>query len=379
MSEPADAEFAFEVQAGSDGSARILLRGNLDAERVSALWPSLVRSLAPGVKTIEVDAAGIRSCDSAGLAMLSLIETGALIRGVAGIVTGIDQEMAGRLRGFATEEPNGLSPGLPAHHGSLPVEVGTAVRRLAADLRDQIGFTGELTASAARSAFTPKLMRWSAVLRVMEQAGANAVPIVSLVSMLVGLVIAFESARPLAEFGARLYVGNMIGLVMVRELGPLLTGVLLAGRTGSAFAAEIGTMKINEELNALSTLGLDPVRFLVIQRVFAGMFLMPFLCAYAALMGVLGGAVVMATLGYSLPLIFRQLTASVTVGDAVFGSAKGVVFGIIVAAVGCLRGLQTRQGPSAVGASTTSAVVTSIVLIIISDAVFATVYYSLLP
>jgi phospholipid/cholesterol/gamma-HCH transport system permease protein len=174
-------------------------------------------------------------------------------------------------------------------------------------------------------------------------------------------------------------VGNMIGLVMVRELGPLLTGVLFAGRTGSAFAAEIGTMKINEELNALQTLGLDPVRFLAIQRVFAGMLLMPLLCAFATLMGVLGGAAVMAALGYSLPLIFRQLTASVRVGDAVFGTAKGVVFGIIVAAVGCLRGLQTRQGPSAVGASTTSAVVSSIVLIIISDAAFAVVYYSLLP
>jgi phospholipid/cholesterol/gamma-HCH transport system permease protein len=379
MGESPDTAFAFEVQFGAGGSARIMLRGKLDANRVGTLWPSLVRTLASGVKSIEIDAAEIRSCDSAGLAMLSQVETGGLTRGVLGTVTGLNQEITARLRGFATEERDGPPPGQSAGRQSLLVEVGITVRALAADLRAQVGFVGELVASAARSLFFPKMMRWPEVLRVVEQAGANAVPIVSLVSLLVGLVIAFESARPLAQFGARLYVGNMIGLVMVRELGPLLTGVLLAGRTGSAFAAEIGTMKINEELNALETLGLDPVRFLVIQRVFAGMLLMPLLCAYATLMGVLGGAVVMAVLGYSPPLILRQLTASVRVGDAVFGAAKGVVFGAIVAAVGCQRGLRTRQGPSAVGASTTSAVVTSIVLIIISDAAFATVYYSLLP
>jgi phospholipid/cholesterol/gamma-HCH transport system permease protein len=378
MDEPDDATFGYEVQAAGKERARIALRGDLEANRVSALWPSLMRTLASGVETLEVDAAKIRSCDSAGLALLILVETGALSRGVAGTIIGAEPGIAARVHSFAADDHSGNRIERPPRT-TLPTEMGAGIRDLAIDLKAQVSFAGALAASAVSCAFKPKLMRSSAVLQFVEQAGANAVPIVSLVSVLVGLVIAFESARPLAEFGARLYVGNMIGLVMIRELGPLLTGVLLAGRTGSAFAAEIGTMKINEELNALETMGLDPIRFLVIQRVVAGMLLMPFLSAYAALMGVLGGAAVMAALGYSLPLIFHQLTASVTVGDAVFGLAKAVVFGTIVAAMGCLRGLQTRQGPSAVGASTTSAVVTSIVLIIISDAVFATVYYSFLP
>ena len=142
-------------------------------------------------------------------------------------------------------------------------------------------------------------MRWPEVRRVFELAGANAVPIVSLISVLVGLIIAFESAQPLAQFGAQIYVANMIGLVMVRELGPLLAAILLAGRSGSAFAAEIGTMKVNEELNALETLGLDPIRFLVVQRITAGILLTPLLTFYATFMGVLGGVLVTLMPGIS--------------------------------------------------------------------------------
>jgi len=220
-------------------------------------------------------------------------------------------------------------------------------------------------------------MRWPEVRRVLELAGANAVPIVSLVSILVGLIIAFESAQPLAQFGAQIYVANMIGLVMVRELGPLLAAILLAGRSGSAFAAEIGTMKVNEELNALETLGLDPIRFLVVQRITAGVLLTPLLTFYATFMGVLGGVLVTLGLGYPLSLVFHQLSSSVQLSDVVFGATKGVVFGAIVSAVGCLRGLQTQQGPSAVGISTTRAVVTSILLIIIADAVFSVLFFVL--
>ncbi len=212
---------------------------------------------------------------------------------------------------------------------------------------------------------------------MFEQAGANAVPIVSLISVLVGLIIAFESAQPLAEFGAQIYVANMIGLVMVRELGPLMTAILLAGRSGSAFAAELGTMKVNEELNALETLGLDPIRFLVVQRVTAGVFLAPVLTAYSMFTGVLGGVLVMLGLGFPLALIRHQLSTSLHLSDLALGIAKGVVFGVIVSAVGCLRGLQTRQGPSAVGISTTRAVVTSILLIIVADALFSVLFYSL--
>jgi phospholipid/cholesterol/gamma-HCH transport system permease protein len=212
---------------------------------------------------------------------------------------------------------------------------------------------------------------------VFELAGANAVPIVSLVSGLVGMIIAFEAVQPLAQFGAQIFVVNMIGLVMVRELGPLLAAVLLAGRSGSAFAAEIGTMKVNEELDALQTLGLDPIRFLVVQRITASILLTPLLTVYATFLGVLGGVSVALVLGFHLSLIFHQLTSALRLSDVALGVAKGVVFGAIVSAVGCLRGLQTQQGPSAVGVSTTRAVVSSIVLIVIADAVFSVLFFVL--
>ena len=169
----------------------------------------------------------------------------------------------------------------------------------------------------------------------------------------------------------------MIGLMMVRELSPLMTAIMLAGRSGSAFAAELGTMKVNEELNALTTMGLDPIRFLVIQRIMAGLLLTPLLTLYSMLAGILGGVLVMLSLGFPLSLIYVQLVSSLTVNDVLLGVIKGAVFGVLVASVGCLRGLQTRQGPSAVGQSTTRAVVSSILLIILADAVFSVVTFVL--
>jgi phospholipid/cholesterol/gamma-HCH transport system permease protein len=261
---------------------------------------------------------------------------------------------------------------------SLPGEVGDAVAQVGIDLRAQVGFVGEVIRNLPPTLADRRQMRWLEVRRIFELAGANAVPIISLISFLVGMIIAFETSQPLAQFGAQIYVANMIGLVMVRELGPLLAAVLLAGRSGSAFAAEIGTMKVNEELDALQTLGLDPIRFLVIQRIVAGVLLSPLLAFYATFMGILGGVLVTVGLGFPLSLVLHQLASSVRVSDVILDASKGLVFGIIVSAVGCLRGLQTKEGPSAVGVSTTRAVVTSILLIVIADAVFSVLYYFLM-
>jgi phospholipid/cholesterol/gamma-HCH transport system permease protein len=255
--------------------------------------------------------------------------------------------------------------------------MGGGVRQAAADLREQIEFLGSITRNLLPVLSNRRLTRWPEVRRIFELAGANAVPIVSLVSILVGLIIAFESAQTLAKFGAQIYVVNMIGIIMVRELGPLLAAVLLAGRSGSAFAAEIGTMKVNEELDALQTFGLDPIRFLVVQRIIAAVLLTPLLAIFATFLGVMGGALVAFGLGFPWSLIFHQLTSSLKLSDIGFGLSKGVVFGVIVSAVGCLRGLQTQEGPSAVGISTTRAVVTSIVLIVMADAVFSVLFYAL--
>lgn len=371
-------ELETDLQFGSAGSALIILRGRLNARTATACWNDLERRLRGAkVQKLEVDADGLEFCDGGGLALLRYLSMGLMtpeaVVSVHGLSTGLEQ----LFRGFTLEDYKALRPPASVKCHPLPEEVGGGVRQAARDLREQVEFFGSVARILLPTLADPKRMRWTEVGRVFEAGGANAVPIVSLVSILVGLIIAFESTQTLANFGAQIYVVNMIGIIMVRELGPLLAAVLLAGRSGSAFAAEIGTMKVNEELDALHTLGLDPIRFLVIQRITAAILLTPLLAIYATFLGVTGGVLVAFSLGFKWSLIFHQLTVSLSLSDIAFGMAKGVAFGAIVSAVGCLRGLQTQEGPSAVGVSTTRAVVTSIVLIVLADAVFSVLFYFL--
>jgi phospholipid/cholesterol/gamma-HCH transport system permease protein len=367
-----------DVQVGTEGRARVILRGRLDAQTVPDCWNQLERDLRGAkISTLEVDASGLELCGGAGLALLRYVNMGRMTPRASVSVTGLDSELDKLFRGFTAEDYDAFRPVVRIKCQSLPAETGTAVRHVAADLREVVAFIGEIVAKLPTTIWNRKRMRWPEVRRVFELAGANAVPITSLISMLVGLIIAFEAAEQLAKFGAQIYVANLIGLIMVRELGPLLAAIMLAGRSGSAFAAELGTMKVNEELNALETFGLDPVRFLVVQRITAGILLTPLLTFYAGFMGVLGGILVTLGLGFPLALIVNQITSTVGLGDVALATVKGVVFGAIVSGVGCLRGLQTQQGPSAVGVSTTRAVVTSILLIIIADAIFSILYYVL--
>jgi phospholipid/cholesterol/gamma-HCH transport system permease protein len=378
MPAPAQDELKTDVQVGTDGRTRVILRGRLDAQTVPACWSKLerdLRALKPG--TLEVDASGLQFWDGAGLALLRYLNMGKMTTQTTVSVVGMEPDLEKLFRGFTAEDYEAFRPPSRMKCHSLPDEVGTWVRHVTSDLREQVEFCGGVIANLPAALLDRKRMRWPEVRRVFELAGANAVPIISLISVLVGLIIAFEAIQPLAQFGAQIYVVNMIGLLMVRELGPLLAAIILAGRSGSAFAAEIGTMKVNEELNALETLGLDPIRFLVVQRITAGILLTPLLTFYATFMGVLGGVLVTLGLGFPLTLISHQLAASVHLSDVFFGAAKGIVFGAIVSGVGCLRGLQTQQGPSSVGISTTRAVVTSILLIVIADAVFSILFFFL--
>jgi phospholipid/cholesterol/gamma-HCH transport system permease protein len=367
-----------DLQFGPPGSARLTLRGRLNAQTTVNCWDHLEQELrSVKLATLDVDASGLRVCDGAGLALLRYLNMGRMTPGASVSVSGLEAGLEQIFRAFTQEDYEAFRPPTRVKCHPLPEEVGCAVRQAASDLREQVEFLGSVAGNLLPTLLKRKRMRWREVRRIFESAGANAVPIVSLVSILVGMIIAFEAAQPLAQFGAQIFVVNMIGLVMVRELGPLLAAVLLAGRSGSAFAAEIGTMKVNEELDALQTLGLDPIRFLVIQRITAAILLTPLLTFYASFLGVVGGVLVALGLGFPLSLIFHQLTSAVRLSDIALGTAKGVVFGAIVSAVGCLRGLQTQQGPSAVGISTTRAVVTSIVLIVIADAIFSILFFVL--
>jgi phospholipid/cholesterol/gamma-HCH transport system permease protein len=378
MPPAAQTECETDVKISADGVAFVVIKGRLSARTVTDCWNNLERELRRAqVKTLNVDVSAVDFCGGAGFALLRYLNMGKMTPGASVTVVGLEAGFQRIFEGFTSEDYDAFDPRGQKKCDSLVEEAGHATRQLMGDLRDQVNFLGGVAANLPPSLVNPKRMRWPEVRHVFELAGANAVPIVSLVSLLLGFIIAFESAQRLAEFGAQIYVANTITVVMVREMGPLMTAILLAGRSASAFAAEIGTMKVNEELNALETLGLSPVRFLVVPRIVAGILVAPLLTCYSILMGVVGGGLVMLGLGFSLMLILHQMASSVHLHDLAVGIAKGVVFGVIVSGVGCWRGLQTEQGPSAVGLSTTRAVVTSLLLIIVADACFSTISYFL--
>jgi phospholipid/cholesterol/gamma-HCH transport system permease protein len=218
-------------------------------------------------------------------------------------------------------------------------------------------------------------VRLEDVLFYMKRAGVDGLPIVGLISFLLGLIIAFMSSLQLKQFGANIYVASLVGVAMVSELGPIMTAIIVAGRSGSAFAAEIGTMKVNEEVDALVTMGFDPTQFLAVPKVLAAMVTVPILTLYSDFFGIAGGLVV-GVLGLDLTVYtYIQETMSViTVTSIVKSLLKSVVFAVLIAGIGCQRGFQVRGGAQAVGAATTSAVVAGIFLIVVTDSAFAILF-----
>ena len=244
-------------------------------------------------------------------------------------------------------------------------------------LAASIAFIGEAAEAVARLPSRRRMLRMPDLLRYIDQAGVRSLPLVLMLGYLIGLILAFQSAVPMRRFGADIYVSNLVAISLVRELGPLLAAVILAGRTGSAFAAEIGTMKVNEEVDALMTMGLDPMTMLVLPRIFAAMLVMPVMTLVLDLAGMLGMTTVMLGFGFPLVTIARQVQNWVGAGDVYGGLFKAVCFGLAVAAIGCRAGLGTGVGPRAVGLSTTGAVVGGIVATILLDGVFAVIFYRL--
>ena len=366
----------WEFSVRSDGTAKLSFRGELDAESTPGSWTTLQAQLVGTPLTnLDVDVSQLVS-DSAGLALLYYLSTGGMTPGARVSLSGLNPELQHLLRSFSKEDFKTLQEHEPSC-SYIAYDVGAATSSWLRDLRQQIEFIGEIGQGIMLNLFRPRRMHWKEVFRVFEAAGVNALPVVALLTFLVGMVIAFESAQPLAQFGAQVFVANLLGLIMSRELGPVMTAIMLAGRSGSAFAAELGTMKVNEELNALETMGLSPVQFLVIQRVVAGILLAPVLTMFAMYAGLLGGIPVLLGLGFPLRMVLQQVQSGLHFGDLAEGLSKSIVFGGIVASISCLRGLQTGEGPRAVGESTTRSVVSSILLIILADAVFAAVTYTL--
>ena len=243
---------------------------------------------------------------------------------------------------------------------------------------ETVSFIGEACIAFARFLRGKARYRRVDLTLTIQEVGAQALPIVSLISVLVGMILAFVGAVQLRQFGAEIYVANLVGLGMAREMGAMMTAIIMAGRTGAAFAAQLGTMQVNEEIDALKTLGISPMEFLVLPRMLALVLMMPLLAIYANLLGILGGALIGVTMLDITPVeYYNQTRNAIQLGDFGVGVIKAAVFGVLVAIAGCMRGIQSGRSASAVGAAATSAVVTAIVYIIVSDALLTVLYDAL--
>jgi phospholipid/cholesterol/gamma-HCH transport system permease protein len=363
------------ITDSDDGRRRLALSGRLDADSVPSVWDATRKAVADaGGRGVTIDAAAVDYCDGAGLALFvdllrhprePAVEIANLKPAIASLLAGVDPH---RLEHDMDPEP----PRRP-----VVEEIGLAAATVWRDLKTQVSFIGEISAALFYAVAHPASVRWRDVWRVCERAGVDALPIVALISFLLGMILAFQSAVPMKRFGAEVFVADLIGLAMLRELGPLMTAILLAGRSGASFAAEIGTMRVNQEVDALTTMGLDPVRFLVTPRIIAALITVPMLSLFANLVGLLGGAVTMQSFSIPFSSFFKEVDTAVALQDFLAGFVKTFVFAILIAGIGCLRGLQTKAGASAVGDSATRAVVSGIILLVIVDGLFALAYYVL--
>jgi phospholipid/cholesterol/gamma-HCH transport system permease protein len=352
------------------------VRGRIDIDNAQRLLDEMATQLNGTTRDLVLDLSAVDYFDSGGGAVLielrqRLARSGAALR-VAGSTPAID----GFLQLVDQEALQRGAAAPPPRIESLTARIGGETLKVLSDFRELVVFTGELIVGLRDAVRHPGRMRWRETWLYMERTGLDAVPIVALISFLMGLITAFQAAVQLTQFGADIYVANLVGLSIVRELGPLMTAIIAAGRSGAAFAAEIGTMKVSEEVDALTTMGLDRTRFLITPKVVSLLVMLPCLTLCADLVGILGGLTV-STLGLGLPaqVYVRQTRLAISIGDVGTGLIKSVAFAILIAGVGCLRGFQARAGAESVGRVTTSAIVAGIFLIIVADAIFTVLFH----
>ncbi|MEO6053661.1 MAG: MlaE family lipid ABC transporter permease subunit [Chthoniobacterales bacterium] len=353
------------------------LHGDLSAKTVGDAWEKAFSALEKSdKKKVLVDAKGVDYCDGSGVAFLFALRMACVKNDKEYAVEGLKEQFQTLFDQFPKDGK--LDEDTSKRHSLNFVErIGEGTYMVLKDWRAQIVFIGEMLYATRFVIRHPRKFRWNDTLVIAEKAGINALPIVAMIGFLMGLIMAFQAVAPLKQFGVEIFVVNLVSLAMLRELGPIMTAIMLAGRSGSAFAAEIGTMKVNEEINALVTMGIEPVPFLALPRMLAATCMMPVLTMYANLVGIAGGMLVMLSLGHPWAELYTQLTRSVGLHDVFAGLIKTFVFGTIVASIGVLRGLQTASGATAVGESATRAVVSGIFLIVFTDALFSIVFYVL--
>ena len=366
------------MQTG-DASLEVKLAG---AWRLRGGLPSaslLQRELesAPQVKNVAFDTKELKSWDSSVLAFL--VDVSALCR-----QRGIQMDTAGlpsglhRLLNLAEAVPEKKGARKESLATPFLQRVGNTAIGAGSSLAEMLAFLGDMTLTFFRLLRMNVRFRAIDLFLFIQQAGVEALPIVSLISFLVGVILAFVGAVQLKQFGAQIYVADLVGIAMVREMGAMMTGIIMAGRTGAAFAAQLGTMKVTQEIDAFTTMGFSPLEFLVLPRVLALVLMMPLLCLYSDIVGVLGGAAIgVGMLDLSWTTYLRETTNAIGLTDVFGGVFKASVYGVLIALSGCLRGIQCGNSSSAVGDATTSAVVTGIVAIVVACGVFAVVFYVL--
>ena len=323
------------------------------------------------VKALEFDTAGLGGWDSRFVAFIS--QCAELARGQHievrddGLPEGVRQllRLAREAPGRADTHHAVVKERLLQRIGERTIAGWEGTLGLFTFLGQNLTALGDLLRGRAR-------FQWCDAFMVMEETGPQALGIVALINFLVGLILAFVGSIELSKFGASLYVANLVAVAMVREMGPIMTGIIMCGRTGAAFAAHLGTMKVNEEINALETFGVSPMEFLVLPRMIALVLMMPFLCVFANLVGIAGGYVVsLSVLHISSTVYIHRTIQAIDLKSFLLGLVKGTFFGFLVAYTGCLRGMQSGYTAEAVGHATTRAVVTGITAIIAADGVFA--------
>ena len=327
----------------------------------------------PGVQKIVFDTSQITDWDSSLLTFFMDIHNICSKNSITVDTDGLPQGV-GKLIALAAAVPERKGARKQATRDPLLVRVGAASITLWQAASELLVFIGEAVVAFLRFIAGKASFRRRDLMVLIQECGVDALPIVTLISFLVGLILAFVGAVQLEMFGAQLYVANLVGIAMVRVLGAVMAGIVMAGRTGAAFAAQLGTMQVNEEIDALKTMGVSPMEFLVLPRMLALVLMMPLLCVFADLMGILGGLVVgVGLLDIGLIQYLNQTKAALNLNHFFIGIFSGSVFGVLVALAGCLKGIECGRSASAVGEATTSAVVTSIVAIAVATAIITLV------
>jgi phospholipid/cholesterol/gamma-HCH transport system permease protein len=370
---------SLESERAPGGALRLRLHGPIGFRTAGPLRLEMVAALstAPSGTRIVLDTATAEPLDSAvaGL-VLEFLRVGRE-RGLVPSVGDLDPVTRNFLDLAGAQL---LQPSPPATTSVLGLVEGAGRFVLDAlrETGETIAFVGRVTLSMFWSLRHPRRVRWGEIAFLVQRSGAEALPIVALLSFLVGLTTAFSAAVQLRQFGADIFIADLVGIGMTRELGPLMAAILLTGRSGSAFAAEIGTMKISDEIDALTVMGIRPLGYLVMPRIFAVMLALPLLALFADACGIAGG---MTIAGLSLNLtpsaFLGQLRKVVGSWDVFSGVLKSVVFGMLVAGVGCHRGMRTEGGALGVGRSTTASVVSGIFLIVVADSIFVVLFHYL--